>query len=64
MLHPGTAIHLGYNSNLQNLLPGLCNHLPEMTECHPATNGPVRTAGPFINDGRIFFVKISYLFRP
>ena len=64
LLHPGTAVYLGYNSNLQNLAPGLCNRVPGMTGCDPATNGPVRSSGPFINDGRIFFLKVSYLFRP
>jgi len=64
LLHPGTAIYFGYNSNLQNLAPGLCNRSPGMTGCDPATDGPVRMSGPFINDGRIFFVKLSYLFRP
>ncbi len=64
LLHPGTAVYLGYNSNLQNLAPGLCDRAPGMTECAPTTNGPVRTSGPFINDGRIFFVKLSYLLRP
>jgi len=64
LLHPGTAVYLGYNSNLQNLTPGLCNRAPGMIDCDPGTNGPVRTSGPFINDGRIFFIKVSYLFRP
>jgi len=64
LLHPGTAVYLGYNSNLQNLAPDLCLRAPGMTECDPSTAGPARTSGPFINDGRIFFVKVSYLFRP
>jgi len=63
LLHPGTALYLGYNSNLQNLAPGLCSRAPGMTECDPATQGPIRTSGPFINDGRILFLKVSYLFR-
>jgi hypothetical protein len=60
--HPGTAVYVGYNSNLENLVPGLCEQLPGSTACIP--NGPalVRSNG-FINDGRQFFVKISYLFR-
>jgi len=64
LLHPGTAVHLGYNSNLQNLAPGLCNRAPGTGECDGTTSGLARTAGTFINDGRIFFVKLSYLFRP
>jgi hypothetical protein len=53
LLHPGTAFYVGYNSNLQNLTPNL---LPDLT-------GSNRTRNTFINDGRQFFVKISYLFR-
>jgi hypothetical protein len=53
-LHPGTAIYVGYNSNLQNLNPAL--------GLDP--NGNLRlTQNGFINDGRQFFVKVSYLFR-
>ena len=26
--HPGTAIYVGYNNDLQNLAPSLCNRLP------------------------------------
>ena len=53
-VHPGTAVYVGYNSNLQNLDPRL--------GLDP--NGNIdRTRDRFINDGRQFFVKISYLFR-
>ena len=52
--HPGTAIYVGYNSNLQNLDRSL--------RLDP--NGNIlRTRDSFINDGRQFFVKVSYLFR-
>jgi hypothetical protein len=47
LIHPGTAIYAGYNSDLSR--PG------------PAV-GPVDPAR-FVNDGRQFFVKASYLFR-
>jgi Domain of unknown function (DUF5916) len=54
LVHPGTAVYVGYNSNLQNLDPAL--------GLDP--NGNInRTRDHFINDGRQFFVKISYLFR-
>lgn len=54
MVHPGTAFYVGYNTNLQNLDPGLRRD--------PA--GEVLRAGnQFMNDGRQFFVKVSYLFR-
>lgn len=54
LLHPGTAIYVGYNSNLANLTPNLATD--------PSGN-PIRTQDSFINDERQFFVKISYLFR-
>jgi hypothetical protein len=52
--HPGTAIYVGYNSNLQNLDRSLALD----------QNGDLlRTRDTFLNDGRQFFVKVSYLFR-
>ena len=51
--HPGTALYVGYNSNLQNLDPNL-----RYTDF-----GLARTKDRFINDGKQFFVKFSYLFR-
>lgn len=54
LLHPGTAVYLGYNSNLQNLNPALA--LDPSNNILPTRNG-------YINDGRQFFIKISYLFR-
>ncbi len=55
LVHPSTAIYVGYNSNLENIDPSLAsdgsggvNHIP---------------SGRLINDGRNFFVKASYLFR-
>jgi len=53
LLHPGTAIYVGYNSNLQNLDPSLTQ----------TPDGLLRTRSSFINDGRQFFIKLSYLFR-
>jgi len=54
LVHPGTAIYVGYNSNLQNL-------------ANPLTVDPLgnlsRTPEHFINDGRQIFVKVSYLFQ-
>jgi Domain of unknown function (DUF5916) len=54
LIHPGTAIYLGYNSDLQNIDPAL--------QFAP-TGGLLRTRDHLINDGRMFFVKVSYLFR-
>jgi hypothetical protein len=63
LIHPGTAVYVGYNSNLENLIPGLCVPAPGgAVGCDPSGSGLVRSNG-FINDGRVFFVKVSYLFR-
>ncbi len=51
LLHPGTAIYVGYNSDLQNLL----------LDSAAGTVTGARTG--YINDSRQFFVKASYLFR-
>jgi Domain of unknown function (DUF5916)/Carbohydrate family 9 binding domain-like len=50
LVHPGTAIYVGYNSDLQNLdvVPGV---------------GLFNTTKGYINDSRQFFVKVSYQFR-
>jgi hypothetical protein len=54
--HPGTAVYIGYNNDLQNL----CNRLPGGA-CDPkyADDRPT----DFLNDGRQLFIKASYLFR-
>jgi hypothetical protein len=55
LVHPGTAIYVGYNSDLQNL-----NVVPET----PGVPGFVtNTAKGYINDSRQLFVKVSYMFR-
>ena len=54
LLHPGTAIYVGYNSDFQNIDPSLALS---------PTAGLQRTRDRLINDGRLFFVKVSYLFR-
>ena len=53
LLNPGTAFYVGYNSNLSTLDPSLTQ----------TANGFLQTRNQFINDGRVFFIKISYLFR-
>jgi hypothetical protein len=55
LLHPGTAIYVGYNSDFQNLDPQLT--------FNPNAGGLLRSPDRLINDGRLFFVKVSYLFR-
>jgi hypothetical protein len=63
LIHPGTAIYVGYNSNVENLIPGLCLPPPGgWVGCDPNGSGLVRS-NRFINDGRVLFVKVSYLFR-
>jgi len=54
LVNPGTALYVGYNSNVSNIDPSLT----------PVDYGLLRTTGSrFINDSRQFFVKASYLFR-
>ena len=55
LVHPGTAVYVGYNSDLQNLSRTL--------DVDPNTGLINRTATGYINEGRQFFVKISYLFQ-
>jgi hypothetical protein len=62
LVHPGTAIYAGYNSNLENIDPGLCVRINGT--CDPNGIGLVHGPGPFLNDGRQVFVKISYLWHP
>ena len=50
LVHPGTAIYVGYNSDLQNL-----DVVPHV--------GVFNTGKGYLNDSRQLFVKVSYLFR-
>jgi hypothetical protein len=53
-VHPGTAVYVGYNSDLQNFTnPPSVDALGNLS----------RTPEHFLNDGRQIFVKISYLFQ-
>ncbi len=55
LVHPGTAIYVGYNSDLQNL---------NAVRATPGVPGYVTdTANGYLNDSRQFFVKVSYMFR-
>lgn len=56
LVHPGTAVYVGYNSDLQNLSRTL--------DVDPGTGLINRTATGYVNEGRQFFIKISYLFQP
>ncbi len=53
LVHPSTAIYVGYNSNLENVLLPLRNDV----------DGDLLHGGRMRNDGRGLFVKASYLFR-
>jgi hypothetical protein len=58
--HPGTAIYVGWNSDLQNYDHTLCARV--RGTCDPSQ--PILPRGPgYLNDGRQFFVKASYLLR-
>jgi uncharacterized protein DUF5916/cellulose/xylan binding protein with CBM9 domain len=62
LVHPGTAVYVGYNSDLQNLDPRLCSRL-STGSCDLSQPLLPRTRGRLINDSREFFVKVSYLLR-
>jgi Domain of unknown function (DUF5916)/Carbohydrate family 9 binding domain-like len=55
LVHPGTAIYVGYNSDLQNLNHDLMQD--------PAGLAGLYSPKGFLNDSRQFFVKVSYQFR-
>ena len=60
--HPGTAVYLGYDSNLQNLDRALCNRVQRTGECDVNNPGIPRSM-QYLNDGRQIFLKASYLLR-
>ena len=53
LIHPGTALYVGYNSDYQNW------DLQDIERHNPIE----RVQRPLISDGKLFFVKLSYLFR-
>ena len=57
LVHPSTAIYAGYNSNLENVTSPLAPDGLGLGGLFHDANGRLR------NDGRNFFVKVSYLFR-
>jgi hypothetical protein len=63
--HPGTAIYVGYNNDIQNLSRTLCTRLTAVGSgggCDPNAPPPTRSSN-YLNDGRQFFIKASYLLR-
>lgn len=59
--HPGTAIYLGYNNDVQNLDRTLCQRFPG-GGCDPGEPTLTRSRN-YLNDGRQFFLKGSYMLR-
>ncbi len=58
--HPGTVVYVGWNNDLENYNHTLCSRIG--SGCDPTQ--PILPRGPgYLNDGRQFFVKASYLFR-
>jgi hypothetical protein len=55
LIHPGTAIYVGYNTDLANLNRNLA--------VNSITDAILTTPRGYINDGRQFFIKGSYTFR-
>jgi len=53
LIHPGTAVYVGYNSDLQNYDHNLV----------PNPLAGLYSSKGYINDSRQFFVKVSYQFR-
>ena len=60
--HPGTVLYIGYNNDLQNYSHQLCTPLTGTRLCNISQPILPRGAG-YLNDGRQFFVKASYLIR-
>jgi hypothetical protein len=69
LLHPGTALYIGYNGNAQNLSsdlylcagPGIAR--PGCPYLGPDSTALLRPRTRYINDAKQFFVKFSYLYR-
>jgi hypothetical protein len=58
--HPGTELYIGYNNDIQNYDHALCTRIDGLCD----TMQSILPRGPnYLNDGRQFFVKVSYLFR-
>jgi len=60
--HPGTALYMGYTTDYVNLNADLCTR-GAGGACN--TNDPIlpRTGSSLLNDQRIFYMKVNYLFR-
>ena len=60
--HPGTALYMGYTTDYVNLNADLCTRGAGGL-CN--TSDPIlpRTGSSMLNDQRIFYMKVNYLFR-
>ena len=59
--HPGTAVYVGYNNDLQNISRSLCNRLG--SGACDANDTSLPRSNSLMNDGKTFFIKASYLLR-
>jgi hypothetical protein len=62
LVHPGTAVYVGYNTDMANLDRNLCLRQPSGL-CDSHSVGLLRSSDGLINDSRQVFVKVSYLLR-
>jgi hypothetical protein len=65
MLHPGTAVYVGYNTNLANQClgtPAVAQESTPVAQCSPIGTSLIHP-NQLQNDARQVFVKLSYLFR-
>ncbi len=60
--HPGTAIYIGYDNDLQNLNRTLCSRTGSSQSCDPSLPVLPRSSN-YLNDGKQIFIKASYLLR-
>jgi hypothetical protein len=61
MPHPGTALYVGYIGNFANLAPGLCTR-EASGMCNPS-DPILPTDSSLMNDGKMIYVKMTYLLR-
>ena len=66
LLNPGTVLFVGYNTNLQNIgiVPAVDEiGVPILNSSGNQIDEVIRNRRTYINDGRGFFAKFSYLYR-
>jgi len=60
--HPGTAFYLGYTTDFQNLNPDLCTRESNGL-CNPAKPILPTVESSLLDDERVVYMKVNYLFR-